>query len=156
MGTNQFEPRLIWTVGATIAQTNSRVVLVGPNPYQLNSYYTRALFHIRVTETSGIVILTRVFCYGAETLNAFPAPGAGFASQHVIWSTISNLAPGVGKLRQPAVVDGTLAPISKRRAGLVPAFILLEWSTSAIGDPGEVKFFEVWGSFLGPEVRGQQ
>lgn len=150
----QYPPRLIWTIIANLADTNRRDPFAGKNPYALNPNYTAALFQLRRIETTGLITVQRVVIYGSLITGSFPAAGSGAADQHAIARWGGNLATGIGQLRQAKSVDTTAAPISRRRLHLVPVQILVEWNTSAAGDPGATATMEIWGSFIGPSVGG--
>jgi hypothetical protein len=142
---------MLWRIFAQVGDVNRRDPLVGANPYQIPSHYTGALFQLRRTETNPLITVQRVLIYGSLLNGAFPAVGLGIADQHVIARWAGNQGVGVGQLRQPKSIDGFVGS-SRRKLNLIPPFLLVEWNTSAVGDGNAT--MEVWGSFIGPAVRG--
>lgn len=155
LGWNHGTPRLIWAFTATVGEAaNKRTPTTGKNPFNVNPYYTAALFQLRCTDISGLITVNRVLLYGSLTSNGFGAPGLGFADQHVLVRWAGGVNLNQGQLRQPKLVDGTTVPITRRGVVELPPWLLLEWNTNAAGDPGATKSFELWAMFSGPAIAG--
>lgn len=152
---NHFPARMLWTILATVGDTNKRNPLIGANPYQVQPCYTGALFQLRrISTDAGLITVNRVVIYGSLLSGGFPAVGVGIADQHVIARWAGGNLVGTGLLRQPKSVDNAAAPIRKK-LNLIPPFLLVEWNVSAAGDPGTTATMEVWGTFIGPDTPAQ-
>lgn len=156
MPANLSGPLRIWQFIATVGDTNLRTPSIGANPYNVNAYYSRALFQLRViAQPGGNIGVQRVVIYGSERTDGFPAVGLGAADQHVVARWLGNQAVGFGQIRQGKGIDNFIGA-TRRRLTLIPPFLLLEWNVSAVGTPGDTRTLEVWATFLGPEVVGSQ
>lgn len=152
---NYFPPRMIWTITATVNDVDRRDPSLGANPYLVSPYYTGGLFQLRHIATSGTITVLRVVIFGGLVGSHFPLAVFGFLDQHVIARWTGNFAAGLGQIRQPKSVDSTVAPITRRKLNLIPPALLVQWSTSAVGDPGATATMEVWASCFGPPLRGR-
>lgn len=144
---HQTRPRQLWTVTQAGTVANERVAgITGLNPYRINEFYSAALFHFRVT-AKGATVLNGIRIYGAvDVASHFPTAGS---AAEVLLSTATDIALNEGMLRSPAMhsVDAD----TKFVAGVIPRFLLLEYSTTSAG--GSITF-TVDAVFLGPMIGG--
>ena len=147
----QFTPVRLWVVTTTVTRTNERVAGITPvNPIEISPNFILSAFSIRVVSKVGFTI-NAIRVYGAVGVpnggnpNAFPIAGA---ASEALWTTVSNPAVATGLTRQITVLDADAG--NKFPPGIVPNFILLEYSATA----GSSLNFEVYGTFIGPMIGG--
>ena len=159
-GWEQLSPVILWTVTQTAAVTGERVLGITPaNPIPVNTNFLFAGFTLRVAIRTQIT-LDQVVVYGA--LGPVGLPGSGPAAfppanfiTEALWyyTPPPSLSTGQGVQRQPAILDQTTA--ANFPALIVPNWLLLEYTTSLPGGAPALTF-EVWGTFIGPNIGGTQ
>lgn len=146
----------LWTVTTTVQRTDERVldILGNVNPLPVNEYHTNMLFAVRVTAQNNLA-LAAVRLYGAGNQNGFPpAPTATEA----LWTTATAIAVNQGVLRIAAGRNrdvGAAEVIVHDQLRLMPAWLLLEYSTGAPGAAPTITFV-VEACFLGPLPDGNE
>lgn len=140
----QSRPRALWIITQDAQVTNERFLgISGANPKRIPDGAVAAVFHLRYLSINRNVNALRV--YGGLRSTHFPPPGAG---TEALLFKIPTSVTGFGFLRQPRV---NAANAQVYRANLLPPWLLLEYTTAALGIGDLTASVAVDVTFIGPD-----
>lgn len=127
----------LWTINSAVASgANDRVTgitstnFLGNNPIQVNPYFLRSMFALRITAI-GTMTIASLRVYGAGNVNGFPPPGT---PNEALWeyNGVPAFAANQGIIRIPMAkrIDGAFTAGASDQVFLLPPFLMLEYTTA--------------------------